>query len=518
MVTKLRAPYDAGKISRSPSPAIGERRPHAIVIGAGFGGLAAAVRLGARGYRVSVLDKLDTPGGRGTAFRQDGFVFDAGPTIVTAPHLFEELWALAGARMEDHVDLRALDPFYRIRFDDGESFAARPSAEAMRAEVARISPRDLKGYDRFLREAAERYEIGFEGMGMVPFLKISDMVPWLLDLARLRADRSVHGHAAARVRHPHLRAAFSFHPLFIGGDPYRVTSMYSLVSFLELQWGVHYTMGGTNALARALAALVERQGGAIHYGVEIDEIVVRDGRARGVRTIGGTERTADLVVSNADVAWTYGHLLRRHSRRRWTESKLRRQRYSMSLFVWYFGTNRQWPEVDHHTIVMGPRYGDLIADIFRRGRLADDPSIYLHRPTATDPSVAPPGRDAFYALVPVPHLGFGHDWGPERARHREIVLKRLEETVLPGLRGSIVSECIMTPEDFRDRYRSPHGAGFALEPRLFQSAWFRPHNRSEEVEGLYLVGAGTHPGAGLPGVVTSAKLLDGIVPHASELV
>lgn len=518
MLTKLHAPFDTAGSGRAPAPGLGDRRPHAIVIGAGFGGLAAAIRLGARGYRVTVLDKLDAPGGRGTAFRQDGFVFDAGPTIVTVPRLFEELWELCGKRMADHVELRALDPFYVIRFDDGGTFTCRADRAAMREEVARIAPADLRGYERFMAAAEERYRIGFEGMGTIPFRRIADMAPWLWDLARLRSDRSVYGEAAARMRHPHLRAALSFHPLFIGGDPFRVTSIYCLVSHLESAFGVHYAMGGTNALARGLASLVEGQGGAIHHGIEIDEILVRERRATGVRTAGGTERTADIVVSNADAAWTYGHLLRNAPRRRWTDRHIARRDYSMSLFVWYFGTDRQWPEVPHHTILMGPRYGELIRDIFRRGRLADDMSIYLHRPTATDPSVAPPGCDAFYALAPVPHLGFGHDWGAERARYKALMRKRLEETVLPGLGGHVVSEVVMTPEDFRDRYRSPHGAGFAFEPTLLQSAWFRPHNRSEEVDRLYLVGAGTHPGAGLPGVVTSARLLDTVVPHASALV
>ncbi len=519
MGRKLYAPYDNATTTRKAAPAIAGRRAHAIVIGAGFGGLAAAIRLGARGYRVSVLDKLETPGGRGTAFRQDGFVFDAGPTIVTAPKLFEELFALAGQRLSDHVDLRPLDPFYRMRFDDGEVFTARADRDAMRAEVARISPRDVEGYDRFMAEGAERYRIGFEGMGMVPFPKIASMLPWLPDLARLRADRSVHGHVATRMRHPHLRAALSFHPLFIGGDPFRVTSMYCLVSFLEAAFGVHYTMGGTNALARAMADVAQGQGSRIHYGQEVDEILVEEGRAVGVRTAGGAERRADIVVSGADAAWTYGHLLRNAPRRRWTDAKLRRQHYSMSLFVWYFGTDRQWPELAHHTIVMGPRYGGLVRDIFRTGRLAEDMSIYLHRPTATDPSVAPPGRDAFYALVPVPHLGHGQEWGAAAVEaYRARLEARLEETVMPGLRGRVVSQHVMAPPDFRDRYRSPHGAGFSFEPRLFQSAWFRPHNASEDVDALYLVGAGTHPGAGLPGVVTSAQLLDQVVPHGAALV
>lgn len=516
MFTKLRAPFETAGAGGVPRP--GPRAPHAIVVGAGFGGLAAAIRLGARGYRVTVLDKLSSPGGRGTAFRQDGFTFDAGPTIVTAPHLFEDLWTLCGKRMSDHVDLKALDPFYRMRFDDGETFTCGPDRDAMLAEVARISPRDVKGYQRFMASGETRYRIGFEGMGQIPFGKVADMIPWLPDLVRLRADRSVHGHAASCVRDPRLRAALSFHPLFIGGDPFAVTSMYSLVAHLESQFGVHYVMGGTNRLAQAMADLVTDGGNEIHYDVEVDEIMVEDGRAAGVRLANGTERRADIVVSNADVAWTYGHLLRGHPRRRWTDARLGRSKYSMSLFVWYFGTDRRWDDVAHHTILMGPRYRELVRDIFRRGKLADDMSIYLHRPSASDPSVAPAGCDSFYALAPVPHLGFGHDWAVEAERYKALVTRRLEETVLPGLSGHVVSECTMTPTDFRDRYRSPLGAGFSLEPRLLQSAWFRPHNVSEEVEGLYLVGAGTHPGAGLPGVVGSALLLDQVVPNASEMV
>ncbi|MEM1344716.1 MAG: phytoene desaturase family protein, partial [Pseudomonadota bacterium] len=442
----------------------------------------------------------------------------AGPTIITAPHLFEELWQLCGREMAEDVDLRALDPFYVMRFDDGSHFTCRSDPEAMRAEIARLSPDDLKGYERFMAQSAERYRIGFDGLGQVPFSRLTDMVPWLYDVARLRADRSVHTAAASCVRDPRLRAALSFHPLFIGGDPFAATAMYCLVAYLESRFGVHYCMGGTNALARAMAGLVERQGGEIRYGVEVDEIAVEHGRARGVRLASGSLVPAEVVVSNADAAWTYTHLLRAHTRRRWTDAKLARQKYSMSLYVWYFGTDRRWEDVAHHTILMSPRYKSLVKDIFRRGRLAPDMSLYLHRPSATDPSVAPPGGDAFYVLAPVPHLGFGHDWAVEAPRYKALIRQRLEETVLPGLSPHIVSEREMTPLDFRDRYLSPHGAGFSLEPRLLQAAWFRPHNRSEEVEGLYLVGAGTHPGAGLPGVVGSAKLLDTLVPQPHALV
>ncbi len=497
-----------------PSDATGD----AVVIGAGLGGLASAMRLGAKGYRVTVLDKLDSPGGRGSAITQGGHRFDLGPTIVTVPQTLRALWADCGRDFDADVDLRALDPFYEIRWPDGSTFTARQDTEAMRAEVGRLSPGDVAGYDRFLRDAEARYEFGFEDLGRRPMHRFKDLLKVLPRFAMLRADRSVHAHAARRVRDPRLRMALSFHPLFIGGDPFRVTSMYILVSHLEKQFGVHYAMGGVAAIAEAMVRVIAGQGGQVIQGAEADRIEVAQGRARGVQLADGRRFPGDLVVSNADAGHTYDRLLRDRPKRRWSAPKLRRKRWSMGLFVWYFGTSataHKWPDIGHHTILNGPRYSGLVRDIFRRGHLGADMSLYLHRPSVTDPSVAPEGGDTFYVLSPVPHLGHPQavDWQAERERYRAAVLASLEAH-LPGLGAHITESLIYTPEDFRDRYLSPHGSGFSLEPRILQSAWFRPHNVSEELPGLYLAGAGTHPGAGLPGVISSAEVLGKLVPEA----
>ena len=492
---------------------------HAIVIGAGLGGLAAAMRLGAKGYRVTVIDRLDMPGGRGSAILRDGHRFDLGPTIVTVPQVFRELWAATGRDFDRDVDLRALDPFYEIRWPDGSHFTARQSTETMRAEVARLSPGDLAGYDRFLRDSEARYEFGFEDLGRRPMNRLRDLIKVLPTFARLRADRSVYAHAARRVRDKRLRMALSFHPLFIGGDPFRVTSMYILVSHLEKEFGVHYAMGGVAAVARSMARIVAEDGGRVVYNTDVDEILIERGRATGVRLAGGEVLNADIIVSNADAGHTYDRLLRNYRKRRWTPPRLRRSRWSMGLFVWYFGTRgtrRMWPDVGHHTILNGPRYGGLVRDIFRKGRLAEDMSLYLHRPSVTDPSAAPEGDDTFYALSPVPHLGHADpvDWSREAEGYRQRVQAVLERDLLPGLGDHLSASLIFTPDEFRDRYLSPYGAGFSIEPRILQSAWFRPHNVSEEAKGLYLVGAGTHPGAGLPGVISSAEVLAKLVPDA----
>ena len=496
--------------------------PHAVVIGAGLGGLASAMRLGARGYRVSVMDRLDTPGGRGSSLMRDGHRFDLGPTIVTVPQIFRELWSACGRDFDADVDLRALDPFYEIRWPDGSTFTARQDGDAMRAEVARLSPGDLKGYDAFVRDSEARYWFGFEDLGRRSMHRLMDLIKVLPKFAWLRADRSVYAHAARRVKDERLRMALSFHPLFIGGDPFNVTSMYTLVSHLEKEFGVHYAMGGVDAIARAMGRVVEDQGGMVRQGTEVDEILLKEGRARGVRLASGEIVTADIVVSNADAGHTYDHLLRNHNKRRWTPARLRRARWSMGLFVWYFGTKgtaEMWRDAGHHTILNGPRYKGLVRDIFRTGKLAEDMSLYVHRPSVTDPTVAPKGDDTFYALSPVPHLGHANpvDWQAEAEPYRQKVQKVLEEQLLPGLGAHLSASEVFTPETFRDRYLSPHGTGFSIEPRILQSAWFRPHNVSEEAQGLYLVGAGTHPGAGLPGVISSAEVLDMLVPAAETV-
>ena len=510
--TRPSAPYVA------PSPAA-QAKGRAVVIGAGLGGLASAMRLGAKGWQVTVIDRLDIAGGRGSSVTQDGHRFDLGPTIVTVPQVLRELWAACGRDFDTDVDLRALDPFYEIRWPDGSTFTARQSTEAMKAEVARLSPGDVKGYERFLRDSEARYWFGFEDLGRRSMHELWELIKVLPTFGMLRADRSVYAHAARRVKDERLRMALSFHPLFIGGDPFHVTSMYILVSHLEKAFGVHYAMGGVQAIANAMVGVIEAQGGDVRLGLEADRILTEGGRAAGVQLTDGTQVHAEVVVSNADAGHTYDRLLRDVPNRRWTKPKLDRTRWSMGLFVWYFGTKGtrdMWSDVGHHTILNGPRYRGLVQDIFVRGHLAEDMSLYLHRPSVTDPTAAPEGDDTFYALSPVPHLGHDTpvDWAERTQSYRAAVLKVLEDQALPGLGAHLGPEMILTPEDFRTRYLSPHGAGFSIEPRILQSAWFRPHNVVMELPGLYLAGAGTHPGAGLPGVISSAEVLGKLVPDA----
>ena len=494
--------------------------PLALVVGAGFGGLAAAIRLSAMGYRVQVLEKLDGPGGRAYVRRQDGFTFDGGPTIITVPFLFEELWGLCGRKLSDDIDLRLMDPFYRVRFDDGTHFDYSGDPERMRAEVARVSPDDVAGFDKFVAEADLCYQLGFEALGCKAFDSIFDLLAALPSMARMRAWRTMHGLVASYFKHPKLRMAMSLQTLLIGGNPFSVTGVYSLINALERRYGVYSAMGGTGAIVQGMVNLLQARGVPLRCNAEVKRIMVEDGRATGVQLATGEQLSADIVVCNSDTAWTYRNLVAPEHRRHWTDQRIERGRYSMSLFVWYFGTDRQYTDVPHHTMVLGPRYEGLLNDIFRHHRLADDFSLYLHRPSATDPSVAPSGCDTFYVLSPVPHLQSGTDWAQQAEPYRQAVCRRLEETLLPGLSQHVISSHVMTPQNFQDDLLSFKGAAFGLEPLLLQSAWFRPHNRSEDVENLFMVGASTHPGAGVPGVLMSAKALQTVVPqlHGSKHV
>jgi phytoene desaturase len=492
-------------------------RPHAIVIGSGFGGLAAAVRLGAKGYRVTVLEKGNGPGGRARVFRQDGFSFDAGPTIITVPHVLEELWTAAGRDFHAEIDLRELDPFYRIRLDDGRTFDASRDPDRMRAEIARFSPEDVVGYDRYLKVSKEICDFAFVRLGHEAMHSASFMASIIPRLLKHGGARTLHAMVSRYIKSPELRAFMSFHPLLIGGNPFDVTAIYALISDLEQRWGVHFAMGGTDALVTGLVSVIEGQGSRLVYNAEVDEILLDGRRAVGVRFADGDTMKADIVVSNADAPFTYKHLLRNARKRWWPDWRVDRSRYSMGLFVWYFGTKRRYDDVPHHMILLGPRYEQLLRDIFHRKHLADDFSLYLHRPTATDPSLAPPGCDTFYVLSPVPHLDGSTDWAATEESYRQRIEAYLARTVLPDLGQEIVSSKTVTPLYFRDDLNSLKGAGFSLEPLITQSAWFRPHNRAQDVERLYLVGAGTHPGAGVPGVISSAKVLDKVVPDAINL-
>ncbi len=491
-------------------------QPSAIVIGSGFGGLAAAIRLSCKGYQVQVLEKLDAPGGRASVHRQDGFTFDAGPTIITAPYLLEELWTLCGRNFSDDITLKPMEPFYRIRFDDGSWFDYSGDDSFMRKEIARFAADDLPGYDRFMAEANLAHKLGFEELGGVTFDSIWDLLAAIPNMMRMRAWRSIYALVAKHIKNPKLRMVFSFHPLLIGGNPFSVTSVYSLINTLERRFGVHWAMGGTGALIKGMVNLLAERGVSVRCSAPVTRILIENQRATGVMLQNGEILKADIVVSNADTAWTYKNLVDKQYRSHWTDRKIENGKYSMSLFVWYFGTNKQYHDVPHHMIMLGPRYRELLADIFKRHKLADDFSLYLHRPSASDASVAPAGCDAFYVLAPVPHLGSGTDWSKQAEPFRQSIQDLLEKTVMPELGAHVISQKLMTPQDFHDKLWSYQGAAFGLEPLLLQSAWFRPHNRSEDIEGLFMVGAGTHPGAGVPGVLMSAKTLEKVIPDVAH--
>jgi phytoene desaturase len=485
----------------------------AIVIGAGLGGLAAAVRLRAAGWRVTVLEALDQPGGRARVLQRDGFTFDSGPTVITAPHHIAELFELPGRDPRDYYDLVPVDPFYRILFDDGSALDYTGDEERLLAQIARFDRRDVDGYRRLARLAERIFETGFTQLADRPFHRLSDMLRVLPAMLRLQSWRSVHGLVARHIRDPRLRQALTFEPLLVGGDPFRAPSIYLLIHWLERKWGVHFAMGGTTSIVGALMRLLDELGVELRLGTPAEEIVVEGGRATGVRTASRT-LAAELVVANADPSFVYTRLVGAAHRARHTDRAVSRVRQSMSLFVGYFGARRTWPDVAHHTILLGPRYRGLLDDVFRNRVLADDFSLYLHAPTRTDPSLAPDGCEACYVLSPVPNTRAEIDWSREGEPYFARIRESLERRLLPGLDASLATSFHMTPDDFEHTLRSVDGAAFGPEPLLTQSAWFRYHNRSPDVRGLYFVGAGTHPGGGVPGVLCSAKVLERVVPRA----
>ncbi len=489
----------------------------AVVVGAGFGGIAAALRLRARGYRVTLVDKLDQLGGRAQVYERNGFRFDAGPTVITAPFMFEELFELFGKKLADYVDLKPVDPWYRFRFYDGRTFDYGGTVEDTLAQIERFDPRDREGYLGMLAHSRKIFEKGFLELGDRPFGRLRDMLKVAPDLVRLGCHRSVYSFVSRHLRNEELRRAFSIQPLLVGGNPFDTTCIYSLIHYLERRWGVHFPVGGTGALVAALGELMAEEGIDVRLGAPVDEILVTNGRTTGVRLEDGERIDAPLVVANADPPYVYKHMIAPEHRRRWTDRRIDKLRYSMGLFVLYFATSRRYTDVAHHTIVMGRRYHGLLRDIFHRRRLAPDFSLYLHRPTATDPGMAPPGCDTWYVLSPVPNLQADIDWNAAGDLYRDRIIDALEEELLPGLRESLVESFYKTPEDFRSDYLTVNGTGFSIQPLFSQSAWFRFHNRSEDVDGLYLVGAGTHPGAGVPGVLSSAKVLEHLIPHDRSL-
>ena len=481
-----------------------------IIIGSGFGGLTAAIRLCAKGFDVEIVEKRDKPGGRAYVYEQDGFVFDGGPTIITAPWLIHDLFDLCGKKTDDYVTLVPIDPFYNVRFQDGKVFRYNGNREDVIRQIRDFNPEDVKGYERFFEKTAAIFKTGFDLIDQ-PFTYVTDMLKVLPQLIGLRADRSVASLVNSYIKDPRLRQVFSFHPLLVGGNPFQTTSIYALIHKLEQEWGVWFAMGGTGALVKAMVKLFTDMGGRIRYESEVDQILIaplptENPRAHGVRLVSGEEIDADVVVCNGDVAQAYLSLIPDVYRKHNTDKHIKSMRYSMSLFVIYFGTNKQYPDMAHHEILMGPRYKELVEDVFTQKHLAEDFSLYLHRPTATDPSLAPPDCDSWYVLSPVPHLESDTDWTIMKKVYRDRIMNELEKRYMPGLQQHIVSEHIIDPVHFRDTLNSHLGSAFSVEPILTQSAWWRPHNKSEDIAGLYFVGAGTHPGAGLPGVMSSGTI------------
>ncbi|MDX1413955.1 MAG: phytoene desaturase [Candidatus Promineifilaceae bacterium] len=487
-----------------------------IIIGSGFGGLGVGARLAAHGFDVEIFDKQDKPGGRAYVFEQNGFKFDGGPTVITAPFMFDDIFELAGRKREDYVTFKHLDPFYRIFDHTGRPFDYNDDGDFIAKQIQLRNPADAEGYRRFMNSTQGIFNKGFVELADKPFLHFADMLKVAPDLLKLQSYRSVYNYVSKFIDDEFLRRCFSFHPLLIGGNPFDSSSIYAMIHYLEREWGIHYAMGGTGALVDALVRLIQELNGRIHLNSEVAEIIIEGKRATGIRLADGTVHMADHVISNADVAWTNMNLIP-GQHRGWRNSDFRWKkltRYSMSLVVIYFGTKKLYRhegKLAHHNIILGERYKGLLADIFKNKTLPDDYSLYLHMPTLTDPGMAPEGHEAFYVLAPVPHLGADVDWAQAARPYRDSIMQFLEENYLPDLQQNLVAEHMIDPRHFEQRLNSFKGAAFSVEPILTQSAWFRPHNRSEDFDNLYYVGAGTHPGAGLPGVLSSSIIVEELI-------
>jgi len=487
-----------------------------IVIGSGFGGLATASRLLSQGHEVTIFEKRDKLGGRAYVYEQNGFTFDGGPTVITAPFMFDDIFEAAGKKRKDYFDLVPVEPFYRIFNHEGKPFDYNDDPDFIYRQIENWNPDDVEGYKKFIDTTKAIFQKGFVELADQPFLKFSDMLKVAPDLIKLQSYKSVYSYVSQYIDNEFLRRCFSFHPLLVGGNPFDTTSIYSMIHYLEREWGVHYAMGGTGSIVESLGKLISEQGGRIHLNAEIDKILVKNGHVDGIQLSDGTKEDADLIVSNADVAFTYRYLIDEVHRRKYSNRKIDRTKYSMSLFVIYFGTDKRYNDTNlmHHNIILGDRYKELLNDIFRKKQQAEDFSLYLHMPTKSDPSMAPKGHEAFYVLSPVPHLDDGTDWKEQAKPYRDSIMNFLEQNYLPGLQDHIVTESHIDPRHFQQTLNSYKGSAFSVEPLLTQSAWFRPHNKSEDVDGLYFAGAGTHPGAGLPGVLSSAKIVEDLIGKA----
>ena len=478
----------------------------AAVIGAGFGGLALAIRLQSAGIQTTLVEGRDKAGGRAYAWEREGFTFDAGPTVITDPACLTQLWALSGRDMADDVTLVPVSPFYRLNWPDGTNFDYSNDDPQLMREIAKLRPEDVAGYKRFLGYAGGVYREGYEKLGHVAFLDFASMIKAAPALAKYQAWRSVYSMVSSFVKNEKLREALSFHTLLVGGNPMATSAIYALIHKLEKDGGVWFAKGGTGALVRGMVTQFERLGGTLRLADPVVEIETLGDRATGVRTASGWREDFDAVATNADIMHSYRDLLGGTTRGRRAAASLQRKKFSPSLFVVHFGLRGRFPGIPHHMILFGPRYRGLLSDIYDNGVLAQDFSLYLHHPTATDPGMAPDGCSTFYALSPVPHMGkLPVDWDEVGPIYANRILDHLEQRMIPGLRERLVTSFHYTPADFGTDLNAHLGSAFSLEPVLTQSAWFRTHNRDDVIPNLYFVGAGTHPGAGIPGVVGSAR-------------
>ena len=487
----------------------------ALVIGGGFGGIAAALRLRAKNYQVTLIDRSSMLGGRGQVFIRNGYKHDAGPTVITAPFLLEELFQLFNEKLSDHIKLVPLKPWYRFYFSDKTTFDYGGTLEETLAEISKISPNDVYGYQRLLKHSQKIFNIAFIQLSSVPFNHFFKMLVLVPKLIALKSHETVWNMVCRYLKNEKLRQAFSIQPLLVGGNPFSTTSIYGLIHYLERAYGVFFAMGGTGAIVNALSDLMKRNGIEILLNKTVKKIVIENNTAKKVIFADGTSHEMDVIVSNADPTYLYENMIDRHDVAISTKLKIKAAHYSMGLFVLYFGSTKKYDDIAHHTIWLGKTYKELLHRIFDQKILSDDFSLYLHRPTATDESFAPEGCDSFYVLCPVPNLLGNINWKDEGELLKNRIIEALDKTILPDLKQHVVENFYMSPVDFKENYLSTHGAGFSIAPIFRQSAWFRFHNQSEKIKNLYLVGAGTHPGAGLPGVLCSAKVVDSMLPEAS---
>jgi len=485
-----------------------------VVIGAGFGGIASALRLRAKGYDVTIIDQCPMLGGRAQQFEKDGFVYDAGPTVVTAPFLFDELFELFDKNLTDYFQLVPVEPWYRFVYPDGSEFDYGGTVEDTIEEIGKFSEHDKEGYKALLKQSEAIFDVGFTQLADAPFHEVCTMLKQVPALLRLKCYRNVWQMVCHFLRNDKLRQAFSIQPLLVGGNPFSTTSIYSLIHFLERKWGVHFAMGGTGSIVKGLHKLMLEEGIKIHLNTKVTGLNVDNNKVKQI-IAGEQVFDCDTVVSNVDPKHLYRKLVPQQSQTLSAKVKTKYSKLSMGLFVLYFGTNKQYDNVVHHTIWLGKRYQSLLDDIFEKKILADDFSLYLHRPTATDPSMAPEGCDSFYVLSPVPNNLSGINWEDQKEQYAMKIIKALESSIMPELSKHLVHHFAKTPDDFETDYASVEGSGFSISPTFAQSAWFRYHNKAEGPENLYLCGAGTHPGAGMPGVLCSAKVVDRLIPVAT---